>query len=163
MKKIFVKSDNIATLVCDGCGKRRRKDVSRFTRLKQEVRLKWTCPCGAVNRAVLERRNFVRFKVNLSGKFSYHSQDGQHSVAPLVVVDISQGGLLFKRRTGLGSYPFREGDRLSVQFDLDDQNRSSVQREVGVRTIREDGSVGAEFVSKEHYDRLGPYLLYHGA
>jgi hypothetical protein len=80
-----------------------------------------------------------------------------------VVVDISQGGLLFKRRTGLGSYPFREGDRLSVQFDLDDQNRSSVQREVGVRTIREDGSVGAEFVSKEHYDRLGPYLLYHSA
>jgi hypothetical protein len=163
MKKIFVKSDNRATLVCDGCGKRHRKDVTRFTRLKQEVRLKWTCPCGAVNRAVLERRHFVRFKVNLSGKFSFYSQDGQFSVTPLVVVDISQGGLQFRRRTGLGNYPFREGDQLAVQFDLDDRNRSSIHREVGVRTIREDGSVGAEFLSKEHYDRLGPYLLYHSA
>lgn len=162
MKKIFVKSDNMATLICSDCGKQYRKDVSRFTRLKQEIRLKWTCTCGAINRATLERRSYVRFKVNLSGKFSYTSQNGEFSMAPLVVVDISQGGLQFRRRTGLGRYPFREGDQLSVQFDLDDQNRSSVQREVGVRIIRTDGSVGAEFVSKEHYDRLGPYLLYHG-
>ncbi len=163
MKKIFVKSDNMATLVCDGCGKRYRRDVSRFTRLEREVRLKWTCPCGAINRATLERRNHIRFKVNLSGKFSFYSQDGKFSMVPLVVVDISRGGLQFKRRTGLGRYPFQEGDHLTVQFDLDDQDRSSVYREVGVRAIRKDGSVGAEFVSKEHYDRLGPYLLYRSA
>jgi hypothetical protein len=101
--------------------------------------------------------------VNLSGKFSFYSQDGKFSMVPLVVVDISRGGLQFKRRTGLAKYPFQEGDHLTVQFDLDDQDRSSVYREVGVRAIRKDGSVGAEFVSKEHYDRLGPYLLYRSA
>lgn len=162
MKKIFLKSDNKAALVCDACGKRRWKDVSRFAHLEQEVRLKWTCTCGEINRVVLERRNFIRVKVKLPGTFSFYATNGKFSMAPLFVVNVSQGGLRFDRRTSAGRYPFREGDHLSVQFDLDDKNASSVSRDVVVRTIFKDGTVGAEFVSKEHYDPLGFYLAFAG-
>lgn len=162
MEKIFVTSDNRATLVCNACGNRQRRDVSRFTGLQQEVRLKWRCTCGEVNRVVLERRNFIRIIVNLRGTFSFYSQDGRFSMAPMVVVNLSRGGLQFKREAYRRTHPFQEGDHLTVQFDLDDKNKSSITREVVVSTIRKDGTVGAEFLSKEHYDPLGTYIAFSG-
>ena len=48
-----------------------------------------------------------------------------------------------------------------IEFHLDDQPRSQVSKEVIVTGI-ENHIVDAEFCSKEHYDRLGPYLHFNG-
>jgi len=53
------------------------------------------------------------------------------------------------------------GNKLSVEFSLDDQPRSLVSKEVIVTGINQF-VVDAEFCSKEHYDRLGPYLHFNG-
>lgn len=51
------------------------------------------------------------------------------------------------------------GDRLDIEFTLDDRERSLIKKEVVVRSVN-GKSVGAEFTSTEHYERLGPYLLF---
>jgi len=53
------------------------------------------------------------------------------------------------------------GNKLVVEFHLDDKLRSPVSKEVIVTGIK-DHIVDAEFCSKEHYDRLGPYLHFNG-
>ncbi|RJP76271.1 MAG: response regulator [Desulfobacteraceae bacterium] len=51
--------------------------------------------------------------------------------------------------------------KLSIEFNLDDQPRSHISKEVIVTGI-DRFFVDAEFCSKEHYDRLGPYLHFNG-
>jgi CheY-like chemotaxis protein len=52
-------------------------------------------------------------------------------------------------------------DKLFIEFTLDDKRRSLVNKEVIVKDIN-DIYVIAEFSSREHYDRLGPYLHFNG-
>jgi hypothetical protein len=48
---------------------------------------------------------------------------------------------------------------LVVEILLDDPQASLVRKEVVVRSVS-GHLLGVEFVSTDHYDKLGPYLLY---
>ena len=75
----------------------------------------------------------------------------------MTVTDISRTGLRIKL-----NFPkdFVPGDKLTLEFTLDDKERSFVNKEVVVRNAK-GLSVGAEFFITEHYDKLGPYLLFN--
>ncbi len=52
------------------------------------------------------------------------------------------------------------GVSLKIEFVLDDAKQSLVRKEV--RVLARDGRyLTAEFISKEHYDNLGPYLFFN--
>ncbi|RPJ82436.1 MAG: response regulator [Deltaproteobacteria bacterium] len=53
------------------------------------------------------------------------------------------------------------GNKISIEFKLDDQPKSLISKEV-IITGMDQLIVDAEFCSKEHYDRLGPYLHFNG-
>jgi CheY-like chemotaxis protein len=56
---------------------------------------------------------------------------------------------------------FSIGDSIRINFNLDDQPRSLVNKDAIVTTI-DDLVVTVDFTSQEHYDRLGPYLHFNG-
>lgn len=160
MKKIFANSRHQATFLCDACGKQVVKDVSRFATLDREIRLKWRCSCGEHSNVMLERRQFVRKSVKLPGAYSFAAPDGRTLSGAVTLLDISQRGLRFKHEGSLRRPALQAGQRLSIRFKLDDEFQTTISREVVVRKISGD-VVGAEFIVREHYDKLGAYLLFH--
>ncbi len=93
--------------------------------------------------------------LNLPGVFvtSDKAKRGQMTVTNIAITDIR---MLFKLKPELIA-----GNKLMIEFHLDDQPRSQVSKEVIVTGV-ENHIVDAEFCSKEHYDRLGPYLHFNG-
>jgi hypothetical protein len=75
----------------------------------------------------------------------------------MTVEDLSRSGLRIKQDFPKEISP---GDHLALAFKLDDDQQSIVRKEVVVISVK-GSSVGAAFLNSEHYDKLGPYLLFH--
>ena len=72
------------------------------------------------------------------------------------ILDLSRSGLRMEINTDA---EIKVGDILKLQFTLDDKQNSEVTKEVIVRSIS-GHSLGTEFLSLDHYDKLGSYLLF---
>ncbi len=127
-------------------------DVSRYVKINKEVKLKCTCTCTHVFSVTLERRKHLRKIVNLKGNAIFEKKK-----YPINVIDISRLGLKIRTKEVLN---FKPEDTVMIDFILDDATASSVSKEVVIRTINET-DIGVEFLSLDHYDKLGTYLLFH--
>lgn len=94
-------------------------------------------------------------KLNLSGVFISSDQKYRGKMV-VQYVSISDIRMKFNLNPEI-----KIGSKLSVEFNLDDQPRSHISKEVVVTGI-DQLIVDAQFCSKEHYDRLGPYLHFNG-
>jgi len=79
----------------------------------------------------------------------------------MMVLDISKNGLLLKL-----SYPwtFEVGETLTVLFELDDPQRSKINKDVVIRKMIPPDQLGVEFTSADsnisHSDKaIGFYLM----
>ncbi len=151
IQKVYVSSDKKATFSCPQCGLVKEKDVSKFIEIKSTVRLKCKCVCGHSYPVVFERRRHIRKDVNFPGSFVRGKETG-----PLFVKNISRTGLNLRMDCHA---TFKAGDRFLVKFFLGDDAMSEVEKEVIVRNVFPP-MLGVEFVSKDHYGKLGSYLLY---
>ena len=152
VQKIFITTDGKARVTCPECCKTKLLDVSKYNQLRKEVKLKCTCVCKHVFPVTLERRKHIRKPVSLEG--SVKLGNITHSVR---VVDITRSGLQFNTRQVLD---FTLQSRIVIDFILDDGGRSKVSREVIVKKINK-AQIGVAFLSQDHYDKLGSYLLFH--
>jgi c-di-GMP-binding flagellar brake protein YcgR len=159
MDKLFITQDNKATLACPACERSRLIDASPYMALSRVVRIRVKCPCGHAYTAQLERRRFFRKSVQLQGEYS-QVPGGRHvGKGSLAILDLSRTGL--KMRLG-DDKALRIGDRIVVEFQLDDRKRAKVRQETVVRRI--DGAdLGAEFTSTDPTDpntkAIGFYLF----
>ncbi|MFZ5572818.1 MAG: response regulator [Thermodesulfobacteriota bacterium] len=97
----------------------------------------------------------LREELNLAGQFKApdNSVVGQMTVTRLSIPCL---------RMKLNNRPqFVVGQKLRIEFNLDDKPRSLVSKDV-ITTQIEELNVEADFCSREHYDRLGPYLHFNG-
>ncbi len=152
-EKVYIGENNMATFRCPQCDKSKTADVSRYRHIQTAVRVKLKCPCGHAYTVLLERRKHVRKNLNLPGHF-YHNKSSQRG--SMTVTDLSRSGLRLKLNF---KCDVQVGDKLMLEFTLDDKQHSLVSKEVIVRSIT-DTNIGAEFTAKEHYDKLGSYLLF---
>ena len=158
-QKVFLSGDHMAAIECPKCRKIKRSDVSKFMHISRRVKIKVNCPCGHIFPVILERRRHIRRLSNFPGIY-YYFVPGQGRVKKgLTVKDISLSGIKVK----LNNPPlFKGGDRLIVEFRLDDSQRSLIRKEVRIRKI-EDLAVGAEFCADQETSRgdreLGFYFL----
>jgi hypothetical protein len=53
---------------------------------------------------------------------------------------------------------FEVGDTLQIEFSLDDEERSQIREKGVVRRIQSN-RVGLEFITTDHYGKLGQYLF----
>jgi len=159
MHRIFVTNDNKATLACPACERSRTIDASPCMGVARVVRIRIKCPCGHQYPTQLERRRHFRKVVNFKGTYS-QTPGGRHvGRGDMAVLDLSRTGV--KMRLS-GNKAFSVGDKLMVEFQLDDPRRSTIRKESVVRRI--DGSeLGAEFTptgpADPHAKAIGFYLF----
>ncbi|WP_319525900.1 PilZ domain-containing protein [uncultured Desulfosarcina sp.] len=153
--RVFINDKGQGTFICPACEKGVIRDLSQFSDVETAVRLKCKCSCGNVYRVLVERRRHFRKPVNLVGMFLYRSAQKGLTKGLIKVQDISQSGLRFS----VNAAPeFEVGSKLTLEFTLDDEDRSQVQEDCIVRRIRSN-LIGVEFDNLDHYGKLGRYLF----
>lgn len=157
--KVFVTPSNTAVFECPQCKKSRNVDVSKYKQIDKEVKIKVNCSCGHSYPVVLERRRHYRKTVNLAGTYVIAVSGGPIKKGMMAVKDLSRSGLRIK----IAAQPnFDIGDKLLVEFHLDDNKRSLIKKEAIVRKISEL-NIGLEFSSMDSSDpgdkALGFYLF----
>lgn len=138
MEKVYVHDNNKAVFICRKCGKSRTVDVDKYMKTKKPVYVNVKCSCGFHNKLLLERRNQYRKETALPGVFVCGKKKLK---GPLVVKNLSLAGLGFELSDEV---PFNVGEKVWVEFNLDDAVKSLIHREVLVRSIQ-GRQVGAEF------------------
>lgn len=149
--KTYVRPDNTAVLTCSHCGLQKVIKADSFRGYKHKLKVK--CSCNKVFMVILEFRNRVRKRTYLRGMYINHSQNDRDGV--LNVLDLSVTGLSF---TCLDVTKFQEGDKLTIEFKLDDEHQTEIKKEVRVINIRQK-SVGCQFETAE--DAFGSALGYY--
>lgn len=150
--KTYVRTDNIAVLICPQCG--RQKEVLADIFKGKNHKLKVKCLCQNVFEVTLEFRDRPRKKTLLSGTYINHSKDD--SSGKIVVENISLTGLAFRSFVVTN---FNVGDELSVEFALDDEHQTQIKKKVIVRNVNKR-FIGCEYESSEDISSnlLGHYL-----
>jgi hypothetical protein len=159
MQKVFITGDNQATFACPACKKTRTVDVSRQKGLERAIKIKVKCPCGYDYPVMLERRQQHRKEVSFPGTYVHLKNFRPVGKGVMMVTDLSRAGI---KVTISDSRHFAVGDRLRVEFRLDDRKRSLIDKEVIVRKV--DGAdLGTQFASVDAGDpndkAIGFYLF----
>ena len=144
-KRLFVRPDNTVVLTCPHCSVQREVLVDLF-RGKRKINIK----CCQRFSVVLEFRKRIRKKAHLKGTYINHSQNNEEGF--LTIRDLSISGLSF---SCFKFYLFKVGDKLTIDFMLDDEHQSEITKEVVVRDVRKN-SVGCEFLSGDEFSFGGP-------
>jgi c-di-GMP-binding flagellar brake protein YcgR len=151
--KVLINEQNMSTFICPKCNKAKTANVSKFKDIKKAVKIKCNCPCGHSYSVILERRKYNRKQLNLVGAYTSLKDNNRGS---MIVVDLSRIGLGME----LGiEHKFDIGEKISLDFRLDDKQESLIEREVVVRSIK-GNFVGVEFCRHDHHDQLGPYIAW---
>jgi hypothetical protein len=151
--KTYVRPDNTAVLICPYCGQWKMISADPFRGAKHRLKVK--CLCKQIFKVFLEFRKKVRKKRFLRGTYINHSQKSSRS--DIVILDISVIGLAF---SSLDDPTFKMGDDLSVEFTLDNKQRTDISRDAVVRNVLHKRA-GCEFKFSDggFYGPLGFYLM----
>jgi hypothetical protein len=138
--KTYVRPDNSAVLTCPHCGSQKAIPVESFRGRKSTIKIK--CACSNIFYADLEFRKKKRKRTNLRGTYINQSQKNRRG--PLIVQNISLGGLAF---SSIDIKDFNVGDEV---------RKDAIVVEVRTYTIACVFERGGEFA----YDGpLGFYIM----
>jgi hypothetical protein len=156
--KVFIYKDNKAIIICPKCEKSKVIDVSEKFGSKYRVRLEHECSCGYVYAGLLERRKRYRKIVDLSGTYICFNSGEQEAKGSMTIQDITRAGLSFKLDES-ANQKFNKGDKLLLEFHLDDKSKSLIKKEAVICNIR-GPYIGVKFSFVDLYDRaLGMYMF----
>ena len=156
MDKVFISSSNTATFVCPACGNVTTANVSKYAALDKRVTVRCRCNCGNHFSVSLEKRRQYRKTTDLPGTFYCRLASGETDKGSMRVVDISGKGLKLQLNV---ERPFKVGETLRVEFHLDDNRRTFMEKQVIVRSVKRN-LVGTSFAPTEGDDpNLGFYLM----
>lgn len=154
-QRVIISSLDTARLTCPECRRTKILQLSEYKLIKRITRVKYTCRCGHTYLAVLEKRSGKDKNTNLAGTFSV--QNGKRCAGKMVIQKLNSEGLTLRTNLEQDILP---GISLEVEFVLDDAKQSVVTKDVRV-LARNGRYLTAEFLSKDHYDNLGPYLFFN--
>jgi glyoxylase-like metal-dependent hydrolase (beta-lactamase superfamily II) len=163
IQNLNVRKDKSITLCCPDCLQAREISVEKYMGDKHFLAV--NCPCGTTFGVNLNFRKYYRKDVSIGGYYTAAGADsgwvasGSLTAGPINcrIKNISMGGLGF---TTLKLVRAQVGDTLKVKFTLDKVPPEIVEKEVIVRTIK-DNYIGCEFTKESGFnDRtLGFYLM----
>jgi hypothetical protein len=157
-EKVYINKDDSATFVCPQCQRSKTVDVSHYMSIDRAIKVKCRCSCGHAYAVMLERRRHYRKMANLPGVYTLLAGAKQIDRGPMNVIDVSRSGLKLQPVSSTRRR-FQVGEKLLVEFQLDDQTKSQLKKEVVVKTVDRQ-FIGTEFVQDNYYDNaLGFYLL----
>mgnify|MGYP000392149310 FL=1 len=150
---VLLNNQKEGVFICPACDNSVVRDLSQFAKAKVAVRVKCTCKCGHTFRVLVERRRNARKSVNLVGMCHFLDNSKKTKKRLIKVHDISFTGLQFSVN---GSPEFRVGDKIIVDFRLNDRTRSEVKEKGTIVRIKQK-NVGIQFESSQ---RCRPLMLF---
>jgi len=153
--KVYVRPDESAVITCPHCGRQKVVPVGAYKGSKSHIKIR--CGCKNVFTVDLEFRKKIRRKTQLHGKYKNFSRKDWRG--DIVVKNISLDGLEFST---IDMDKFAVGDDVEVSFKLDNEERTTVRKEVFVRDIRKN-TIGCEFKTSSEYTQdssFGYYVMY---
>jgi hypothetical protein len=157
--KVYITSNDLATFSCPSCRRSKTVDLAKHGHIEKAVNIKVKCACGHIYPVSLERRKNFRRHTDLPGTFYLMAGDSRTAKGTMVVLDVSRTGIKFRIH---GEHRMVIGDRLRVEFHLDDPNHSFIEKEVIIRKIK-GPEIGSEFRTVDPSDindrTIGFYLL----
>jgi hypothetical protein len=158
-EKIYITSDNKAVIKCPACGKSKTMEAAKYKDMDKAVKGNIKCPCGHSFSFILERRRFYRKETRLSGRYMVVAPFSRKTIGAMIVTDISKSGLRIKP---LERVDIQKGDKLLLEFRLDDANQTPITIEAMVMALLSE-SVGLKFCSTDLSDSnvkaIGFYLF----
>lgn len=183
IKEVSVNSENISVIKCPECDTSKTVDMSKYVAIDDVIRFTARCKCGHSYKAVLDKRNKLRKKTNLSGAYTNLSPGKEGQKGQITVLDVSRSGLktkvsqmrlkikdhdfsagtpqkaTFGHKVQASSDDLNVGDILMVEFQLDNPKRSMVSKEVAIRWV-DMPYIGVEFTTIPKFDAdLGYYMM----
>ena len=152
MPKLYLDDDGNTFLICPHCGKQVKVNLTEFHGLSDGVKVK--CPCKKAFRVYLGFRRRQRKNSFLRGY--YVKLPPGEERGRMRVRDVSMGGIRF---TPWSKHALQVGDKIRVQFVLDDDSSAQIEKLATVRWSNHI-AVGCEFSDKHTFDSdLGFYFV----
>ena len=149
--KVLVGKGGHAGITCPNCEKNHLVPVGKFKGARHTLVTK--CSCQERFKVELNFREFHRKEVKLAGKF-LNVSTRSNKWQTMTVFDLSLNGLGFQ---ALGSTDIEKGHSLRVQFTLDNNRVTEIEREVEVVSVRKN-KYGCLFQNLDYEKELGFYL-----
>ena len=130
IQKIYVDTDNNATLLCPHCGTSKTVNVEKFK--KRGDPLKIRCTCRETFSVTFEFRKAHRKETNLVGHYCRLPARGDW--LGMTVRNISSTGVGFETYS---PHDLGKDDEVRVRFTLDDAKQSEIERDAIVRVIKD--------------------------
>jgi len=153
--KVFTFNE-MATFVCPECENVKTIDATKFIKIEKKIKVNCKCPCGHSFQAFLERRNYQRKEITLPGIYSRRINGEEVEKGQIVVTDLSRSGIRFRPHI---KPAFKIGDHLQIIFNLNDKDKSLIQKKAVIMNISNELNVGLEFCQKETYGKIGAFLF----
>jgi len=150
--KVFVRADNMATIVCPSCKRIKNIAVGAFKDKNHDIKVR--CPCNTTFTIRLDFRAHYRKPTDLPGTYIIIKPPDMGGGA-MRIKDISLGGIGF---TISGESRISKGQTLCLEFILDDKKKTRLKKQVIVQSIN-NNFVGCRFIDKDLFEKaLGFYL-----
>jgi hypothetical protein len=151
VERFFVKPDNTVDIKCPHCRTSRTVPLTKIKDPKKVFDVK--CLCKKFFKVVLEFRKMYRKNTDLKGRYINQSQENDEGI--IIIGNISMIGLGFHT---VGPHHIECNHVLTVEFRLDDDQKTFITREIVVREVQ-GNFVGGEFVKVDRYDKFLDYYL----
>ena len=142
-QKVYITHNNLVTFSCPKCKQPRVVDLADHPELEQTDKANVKCPCGHKYSVSIERRKQYRVATNFAGEFRQIVDNREIDRGLMTVIDMSRTGLKIRLNV---KRDLKVGDRLSLEFRLDDAQRTLIQKEVVIKKIF-GLELGVEFTS----------------
>ncbi len=182
-QKVSINSDNKVVFECPECKTSKTVDVSRYEDIEKAVMVKAKCQCGHTYTVVMEKRGRFRKETELYGVYSKLGSKTHGQKGLLTIKDVSPSGL--KSKLSLLRLKIKQhdlsgikdkgdilgfelqnpevdldvGDKLLVEFHLDDGQRSLIKKEAVIKWIKLP-YIGVEFSSTELYEKALGFFMW---
>ncbi|MEW5736374.1 MAG: hypothetical protein AB1921_16125 [Thermodesulfobacteriota bacterium] len=137
-QKLYLDEKGVGTVLCPECHTSHEVNFSMYKGERQVLQVE--CPCGPVKDVELEFRKAFRKDTKLFGH--YQKRGPLDEKGTIKVGNLSLGGIGF---TVYGAHSLAVGDRLTVDFILDDAAKSRIEKTVEVRNVM-GKTIGGKFI-----------------
>ena len=153
LKRVYVRQDGNVTFICPSCNRVSIVSVSKFKGQRHTIKIRCNCTKQFVTN--LDFRQHYRKPTNITGKYILdHPARGEGEV---IIRNISLGGISFEV---LGAHFTKEGDTGTIDFVLDNKNKTPFERRFTVQSVNGQ-VVGCKFIKDREYDKeLGFYMRF---
>ncbi len=137
----YLNNKDVAAFACPACNKTYSRNLSKAPNVGQGSKVRCRCTCKHVFIITLERRKHFRKSANINGRYL---QERHQFRGIFTIKNISRSGAGIEIHT---SRDMHEGDNMLLKFNLDDEDKTYVAKEVIIRK-KEGKYLGVEFLAQ---------------